>query len=79
MSSFARDPQIRSMALKPKGSLLHFGGAGMESLPLALADALEAQPNVEIRKGRPVSSISYDKEAQKVEVCHRSQPFTPRN
>ncbi|GJN72925.1 oxygen-dependent protoporphyrinogen oxidase [Purpureocillium lilacinum] len=68
MSSFARDPQIRSMALKPKGSLLHFGGAGMESLPLALADALEAQPNVEIRKGSPVSSISYDKEAQKVEI-----------
>ncbi|UNI15171.1 oxygen-dependent protoporphyrinogen oxidase [Purpureocillium takamizusanense] len=68
MSSFARDPQVRSMALKPKGSLLHFGGAGMESLPLALADALEAQPNVEIRKGSPVSSISYDEGAHKVEI-----------
>ncbi|KAJ6445616.1 protoporphyrinogen oxidase [Purpureocillium lavendulum] len=68
MSSFAKDPQIRRMALKPKGSLLHFGGAGMESLPRALANALEAQPNVEIRKGNPVSNISYDKEAQKVEI-----------
>ncbi|POR31614.1 Protoporphyrinogen oxidase [Tolypocladium paradoxum] len=66
MSALSQDPEIRRLALKPKGSLLHFGAAGMESLTAALADALEAQPNVDIKKGSPVGSISYDKEAQKI-------------
>lgn len=76
MSALSRDPEIRRLALKPKGSLLHFGAAGMESLTAALADALEAQPNVEVKKGSPVGSISYDKEAQKVEASSRRRPTT---
>ncbi|PNY27109.1 Protoporphyrinogen oxidase [Tolypocladium capitatum] len=66
MSALSQDPEIRRLALKPKGSLLHFGPAGMESLTTALADALEAQPNVEIKKGSPVGSISYDGDAQRI-------------
>ena len=71
MSTLSKDPEIRKLALKPKGSLLHFGAAGMESLTAALAHALEAQPNVDIKKGSPVASVSYDKEAQKVEASSK--------
>lgn len=68
MSELSQDPQIRRMALKAKGALLHFGKAGMDSLPKALADALEATPNVEIKKGISVRDISYDTETAKVNV-----------
>lgn len=68
MSELSQDPQIRRMALKAKGALLHFGKEGMDSLPRALADALERTPNVEIRKGIPVRDISYDAETEKVNV-----------
>ncbi|OAQ64258.2 protoporphyrinogen oxidase [Pochonia chlamydosporia 170] len=68
MSELSQDPQIRRMALKAKGALLHFGKEGMDSLPRALADALEGTPNVEIRKGIPVRDISYDAETEKVNI-----------
>lgn len=68
MSELSQDPQIRRMALKARGALLHFGRAGMDSLPKALADVLEATPNVEIKKGIPVRDISYDMETEKVNV-----------
>ena len=68
MSALSKDPEIRRMALKAKGSLLHFGQAGMDSLPKALADALESAPNVEIKKGNPVGDISYDPATEKVNV-----------
>ncbi|KAH0596399.1 hypothetical protein MHUMG1_05516 [Metarhizium humberi] len=68
MSELSQDPQIRRMALKARGALLHFGRAGMDSLPKALADVLEATPNVEIKKGIPVRDISYDMETEKVNI-----------
>ncbi|KOS21116.1 Protoporphyrinogen oxidase [Escovopsis weberi] len=58
MARMAQDPEVRRLALKPKGSLLHFGAAGMESLPLALADALKGQHNVDVWLNEPVKHIS---------------------
>lgn len=68
MSELSQDAEIRRMALKAKGSLLHFGAQGMESLPKALEDVLSKTANVEIKKGRPVRDISYDKETDKVSI-----------
>lgn len=75
MSSLSQDREIRRLALKAKGSLLHFGSAGMESLPRALEDALQATPNVEIKKGSPIQDLSFDKEADKVTVSISRHPF----
>ncbi|KAG5982244.1 hypothetical protein E4U55_002160 [Claviceps digitariae] len=68
MSELSMDQEIRLMALKAEGSLLHFGKEGMDSLPKALEDVLSKTANVEIKKGRPVRDISYDKEMGKVKI-----------
>lgn len=68
MSALSEDPEIRKLALRPKGSLLHFGEAGMESMTKALADVLQNQPNVEVKLGEPITQIDFDKETQKVQV-----------
>lgn len=62
------DAQIRRLALSPKGSLLHFGGAGMESLPVALAAALATQANVRVQTGARVRDITHDAAAARVHV-----------
>ncbi|KAK2591863.1 oxygen-dependent protoporphyrinogen oxidase [Conoideocrella luteorostrata] len=68
MSELSQNLEIRKMALKAKGSLLHFGNHGMDSLTKALEDVLTKTPNVEIKKGRPVTDIGYDKEIDRVNV-----------
>ncbi|KAG6005790.1 hypothetical protein E4U21_007623 [Claviceps maximensis] len=68
MEELSKDPEIRRLALKAQGSLLHFGKAGMDSLPKALEDVLSKTANVEIKKGRPVREISYDEEMGKVKI-----------
>ncbi|KAG6040374.1 hypothetical protein E4U41_000695 [Claviceps citrina] len=68
MSELSQDPDIRGMALKASGSLLHFGKEGMDSLPNALEDVLSKTTNVEIKKGRPVRDISYDEKMDKVMI-----------
>ncbi|KAG5933842.1 hypothetical protein E4U53_000848 [Claviceps sorghi] len=68
MTELSKDPEIRRMALKAQGSLLHFGKEGMDSLPKALEDVLSKTANVEIKKGRPVRNISYDEEMGKVKI-----------
>ncbi|KAK5987621.1 Protoporphyrinogen oxidase-like protein [Cladobotryum mycophilum] len=77
MTGIAQDPEIQKLALRPKGSLLHFGEAGMESLTMALVDALKGQSNVEIELNRSVSAINYNEEAGTVEVSSASDK-TPR-
>ncbi|KAG5929426.1 hypothetical protein E4U42_005893 [Claviceps africana] len=68
MTELSKDPEIRRMALKAQGTLLHFGKAGMESLPKALEHVLSKTANVEIKKGRPVRDISYDQEMNKMKI-----------
>lgn len=68
MTELSLDPDIRRMALKARGSLLHFGKEGMDSLPKALEHVLSRTANVEIKKGRPVRDISYSKETGKVKI-----------
>ncbi|KAG6255109.1 hypothetical protein E4U23_004913 [Claviceps purpurea] len=68
LSELAHDPEIRRMALKAQGTLLHFGGHGLESLPKALENALSKTANVEIKKGRPVTDISFDATKEKVNI-----------
>ncbi|KAG6017425.1 hypothetical protein E4U54_007261 [Claviceps lovelessii] len=72
MTELSQDPEIRRMALKAQGSLLHFGKEGMDSLPKALEDVLSKTANVEIKKGRPVKDISYDEEMGKMKITTRS-------
>ncbi|KYK56003.1 protoporphyrinogen oxidase [Drechmeria coniospora] len=76
MSTLSKDPNVQKLALRPKGSLLHFGGAGMESLPTALTHALESQPNVEIVRGSPVAAIDYDRPARQVKITTAASPTT---
>lgn len=72
LDGLSGDKSIRKLALQPKGSLLHFGQGGMETLTTALAHALQEQPNVNIRLDSPVRSISYDRREQKVNVRESS-------
>ncbi|KJZ79135.1 hypothetical protein HIM_01286 [Hirsutella minnesotensis 3608] len=74
VTSMAKDPQIRKLALRPKGSLIHFGPSGMDTLTKALEAALAAQPNVEIKTNSPVKRISYEREARKVKVEVNTKP-----
>ncbi|QUC18413.1 uncharacterized protein UV8b_02654 [Ustilaginoidea virens] len=68
MSELSRDAQIRSLALKASGTLLHFGKQGMDSLPKALEHVLSKTANVEIKRGSPVTDMSYDEELDKVKI-----------
>lgn len=60
--------EIRRMAWKANGALLHFGEKGMESLPKALADALAMEDNVEIKLNAPVAQIQYEPRNETVMV-----------
>lgn len=61
INTLGRDKQIRDMALTPKGALVDFGAAGMQSLTDALAAALQGQKNVTIKLKSPVASIRTDR------------------
>lgn len=68
LDTLGKNRQIQKMALMPKGNLIHFGEAGMQSLTDALGQALKEQHNVEIKMESPISKISYDSTSQKVKV-----------
>ena len=68
MTELSADPQIQRLAMRARGSLLHFGPDGMESLPRALEHALQSQPNVEIKRSAAVADVSYDGDQSKVQV-----------
>lgn len=68
MTDMAKDPEVVRVAKKKRHSLLHFGPAGLEALPKALADALKSQSNVTIKLGESVENIAYKPENKTVEV-----------
>lgn len=60
LETLGQDKQIQKMACERKSALIHFGAAGMESLPKALAAALQDQSNVEIKLKTPATDVAYD-------------------
>lgn len=77
MERLGSDQLICWEANKPKGSLVHFGAHGLESLPKALEDALTGQSNVTIRRRAPVTNISHERKDSKVQVrCSRYSACT---
>jgi oxygen-dependent protoporphyrinogen oxidase len=68
METMAEDPQIRKLAQQPRGALLNFGESGMETLPIALADALNSQANVEVKLNAKVSDLGYHSDTNLIEV-----------
>ncbi|KAL7790426.1 hypothetical protein V8C37DRAFT_403451 [Trichoderma ceciliae] len=69
MEAMAEDPQVRKLAQQPRGALLTFGEAGMEALPIALADALNGQANVEVKLNAKVTALDYDSETELVKIA----------
>lgn len=69
METMAEDPQIRKLAWQPRGALLNLGESGMEALPIALADALKGQANVEVKLNTKVTDLDYDTETKQIKVC----------
>ncbi|RFU74378.1 protoporphyrinogen oxidase [Trichoderma arundinaceum] len=76
METMAEDPQIRKLAQQPRGALLNFGETGMETLPIALADALNGQANVEIKLNAKVADLDYDSETDLVKITTGQKPST---
>lgn len=72
--TLGKDPQIQQLALQPKGPLLHFGSGGLQTLTDALGHALQAQPNITIKKGMPIDKIVYNEADQSIQVG-----FSPEN
>lgn len=68
MEVMGQDPQIRKLAQQPRGALLNFGETGMETLPIALGDALKGQANVEVKLNAKVTDIDYDSETELIKV-----------
>ncbi|KAL6692539.1 hypothetical protein J3F84DRAFT_383066 [Trichoderma pleuroticola] len=68
MEAMGQDPQIRKLAQQPRGALLNFGETGMETLPIALGDALKGQANVEVKLNAKVTDIDYDSETGLIKV-----------
>lgn len=68
MEAMGQDPQIRKLAQQPRGALLNFGETGMETLPIALGDALMGQANVEVKLNAKVTDIDYDSETELIKV-----------
>ncbi|KPM43624.1 hypothetical protein AK830_g2913 [Neonectria ditissima] len=68
IGTLGQDKQIQKMAVDPKGALLDFGTAGMQSLPDALAAAIKEQPNITIKLNTPVESVQYNGTKDKVEI-----------
>lgn len=74
LETLGQDKQIQKLALEPKGSLLHFGSNGMQSLTDALANALREQPNVTIKTGTPIAKIEYNEAGRTVEASWSHSP-----
>lgn len=74
METMAEDPQIRRLAQQPRGALLNFGETGMETLPIALADALNGQTNVEVKLNAKVADLDYDSETDLIKVENEPPP-----
>ncbi|KAH8177585.1 flavin containing amine oxidoreductase domain-containing protein [Sarocladium implicatum] len=75
LASFLGDPLVRKMAkdvAKKKGALLHFGAKGLQALPDALEEALQAQPNVTIKKSMPVRKMEYMRKDKKVMITEKN-------
>ncbi|KAL7960702.1 hypothetical protein V8C34DRAFT_275406 [Trichoderma compactum] len=68
MEAMGQDPQIRKLAQQPRGALLNFGETGMETLPIALGDALKGQANVEVKLNAKVTDIDYDSETELIKI-----------
>lgn len=67
--------EVRRMAWKAKGALLHFADKGMEALPKAIMDTLAMEENVEIKLNSPVKAVDYEARngTVMVMVCSLSQ------
>ncbi|KAL7942386.1 hypothetical protein V8C42DRAFT_154883 [Trichoderma barbatum] len=68
MEAMGQDPQIRKLAQQPRGALLNFGETGMETLPIALGDALNGQSNVEVKLNAKVTELDYDSETGLIKI-----------
>ncbi|KAL7927457.1 Protoporphyrinogen oxidase [Trichoderma austrokoningii] len=68
METMAEDHQLRKLARQPRGALLNFGESGMETLPIALADALKSQANVEVKLNAKVTDLDYDTESKQIKI-----------
>ncbi|KAJ6790092.1 hypothetical protein PWT90_02096 [Aphanocladium album] len=79
MEYMSKDKLICAEANKPKGSLIHFGQYGMESLPKALEHALAGQSNVTIQREAPVDDLSYLKNHNKVQVTAKGKTHIYEN
>ncbi|KAH0498819.1 hypothetical protein TgHK011_006049 [Trichoderma gracile] len=77
MEAMGQDPLIRKLAQQPRGALLHFGEAGMETLPIALADALKGQANVEVKLGAKVTSLEYESDTEMMKIATTGQESSP--
>ncbi|KAI5463042.1 hypothetical protein BGZ63DRAFT_352482 [Mariannaea sp. PMI_226] len=77
LDTLGKDKQIQSMALKPKGALMDFGAAGMQSLPDALVAALQEQSNVTIKLNSPITSIKLDTDKDKLEITSGDKDGRP--
>jgi protoporphyrinogen/coproporphyrinogen III oxidase len=77
LEHFAADPLILREARRKKGSLIHFGEGGMQSLVDALVNALSAQPNVQLKLSEPVRKITYRGGESPVRVSTDHQPIAP--
>jgi oxygen-dependent protoporphyrinogen oxidase len=63
-----QDPAIREFVKADKGSLITFGHHGLDTLPRAMEEALRSDPNVTIKLGHNVKSLSYDSKTKKALV-----------
>ncbi|EGR50591.1 uncharacterized protein TRIREDRAFT_57263, partial [Trichoderma reesei QM6a] len=77
MEAMGQDPLIRKLAQQPRGALLNFGEAGMETLPIALADALNGQANVEVKLGAKVTGLEYESETEMMKITTTGQDDSP--
>ncbi|KAL7820410.1 Protoporphyrinogen oxidase [Trichoderma aethiopicum] len=77
MEAMGQDPLIRKLAQQPRGALLNFGAAGMETLPIALADALNGQANVEVKLGAKVTGLEYESETEMMKITTTGQDSSP--
>lgn len=73
MQTMANDPEIVRMAKKKRNSLLHFGASGMETLPNAIADALNSQENVTVKTSSPVDQILYRTDKNVMQVRSKGE------
>ena len=79
LDEMQKDQMLHRFTRRDMGPGLFFGPHGMEVLPKALAEALRAQPNVEIKLNEPIRSMRYEPRLQKVEVSSCEWPSHASN